>query len=82
MAGTFLLHEIGRTDGRKVFQNSGNVFQIGRNKFYDKKNEILIKIPVGKRSQIGLIVEFCRIPSGFPNQAYKCNGQGEGEAPI
>jgi hypothetical protein len=63
----FPLHEIGRFDGGKVILNSGNVFQIGENKFYDWKKKILIKILVEKRSGLGIIAEFCGIPSGFPN---------------
>jgi hypothetical protein len=49
---------------------SRNVFQIGRNKFYDWKNEIPIKIPELKRSGIRIIVDFCRTPTRFPNQAF------------
>jgi hypothetical protein len=45
-----------------------NVFRIGGNTFYDWKNKIPMKIPEFKRSGIGLIVEFRRIPNGFPNQ--------------
>jgi hypothetical protein len=44
-----------------------NVFRIGANTFYDQKNKIPMKIPEFKRSGIGLIVEFCGIPNGFPN---------------
>jgi hypothetical protein len=47
------------------------VFRIGRNTFYNQKNKILMNIPEFKRSRIGLIMEFCRIPNGFPNQARK-----------
>jgi hypothetical protein len=36
----FPVHEIGRIDGGKVFQNSGNVFQFGRYIFYDKKTKL------------------------------------------
>ena len=43
MAGTLLVHEIGRIDGGKVFQNIGNMFQIGGNMCYDQKNKIPIK---------------------------------------
>ncbi len=46
-----------------------NVFRIGRNTFYDRKNKIPMKIPEFKRSGIGLTAEFHRIPNGFPNQA-------------
>jgi hypothetical protein len=38
------------------------------NTFYNQKNKTPMKIPEFKRSRIGIIVEFCRIPSGFPNQ--------------
>ncbi len=44
------------------------MFQIGGNTFYDLKNKITIKTPEFKRSGIGIITEFCGIPSGFPNQ--------------
>jgi hypothetical protein len=64
----FPIHEIGGIDGRRGFQTRGNVFRIGRNTFYDRKNKILMKIPKFKRSRIRLIVEFRRIPDGFPNQ--------------
>jgi hypothetical protein len=64
----FPVHEIGRIDGGKVFQNIGNMFGSGRNMFYNRKNEFLIKIPAGKRSGIRIITEFCGIPSGSPNQ--------------
>jgi hypothetical protein len=47
------------------------VFRIGGNTFYDRKNIIPIKIPEFKRSGIGLIVEFCGIPNGFPNLVAK-----------
>jgi hypothetical protein len=64
----FLVQEFGIIDGGKVFLNIGNVFQIGRSMFYDRKNKIRIKIPAKKRSGIEIIAEFCGIPSGFPNQ--------------
>jgi hypothetical protein len=64
----FLVHEIGRIDGGKVFQNSGNMLQFSGNIFYNRKNKILIKILAGKRSVIRIIMEFHGIPSGFPNQ--------------
>jgi hypothetical protein len=54
---------------RKYSKNTGNVFQIGGNKFYDRKNKIPMKILVGKRSGIGIIVEFRGILSGFSNQS-------------
>jgi hypothetical protein len=44
------------------------MFQIGENKFYNQKNEILMKIPELKRSGIQIIVEYRGIPTGFPNQ--------------
>jgi hypothetical protein len=64
----FLIHEIGRTNGRRGFRTGGNVFRIGGNTFYDWKNKIPMKIPELKRSGIGLIAEFHRISNGFPNQ--------------
>jgi hypothetical protein len=63
------MHEIGRTNGGRGYQISGNMLQIGRKKIYNQKNEILMKIPEIKRSGIGIFAEFCRIPNGFPNQA-------------
>jgi hypothetical protein len=69
------MHEIGRIDGGRGFQTGGNVLRISRNKFYDWKNEILMKIPEFKRSGIGIIVEFRGILSGFPNQG----GRGDAE---
>jgi hypothetical protein len=45
------------------------VFQIGKNTFYDQKNKNLMNISEFKRSGFGIITEFRRIPSGFPNQA-------------
>ncbi len=44
------------------------MFRIGGKTFYDQKNKIPMKIPEFKRSEIGLIAEFCGIPNGFPNQ--------------
>jgi hypothetical protein len=44
-----------------------NVFWIGGNTFYDRKNKIPKKILESKRSEIGVIAEFCGIPNGFPN---------------
>ncbi len=44
------------------------MFRIDGNTYYDQKNKIPMKIPEFKRSRIRLIVEFCRIPNGFPNQ--------------
>jgi hypothetical protein len=43
-----VVHEIGIINGGKVFNNSGNVFQIGRLMFYERKNKIPIKI-TGKK---------------------------------
>jgi hypothetical protein len=63
------INEIGRIDGGRGFQTGENVFRIGRNTFYDRKNEIPMKIPEFKRSGIGLIAEFRGIPNRFPNQA-------------
>jgi hypothetical protein len=62
------MHEIRRIDGGRGFRTSRNVLRIGRNKFYDQKNEIPMKILEFKRSQIGIIAEFYGIPNGFPNQ--------------
>ncbi len=44
------------------------MFRIGGSAFYDWKNKIPRKILEFKRSGIGLIVEFCGILNGFPNQ--------------
>jgi hypothetical protein len=56
------VHEIGRIDGGKVFQNGRNVFQIGGNNFYDRKNELLIKIPGGGKVRN---LNKCRIQKNF-----------------
>jgi hypothetical protein len=64
----FPIHEIRRIVGWRGFQTSGNVFRIGGNTFYNQENKIPMKILEFKRSGIGMIVEFCGIPSGFPNQ--------------
>jgi hypothetical protein len=64
----FPIHEIGRIDGGRGFRTGKNVFRIGGNTFYDLKNKIQMTIPEFKRSGIGLIVEFRKIPNGFPNQ--------------
>ncbi len=64
----FRIHGIGRIDGRRGFRTGGNVFWIGGNTFYNRKNKILIQIPEFKRSGIGIITEFRRIPNRFPNQ--------------
>jgi hypothetical protein len=66
----FLIHEIGRINGGRGFRSGRNMFRIGRNIFYDWKNKIPMKIPEFKRSEIGVISEFRRTPSGFPNQTY------------
>jgi hypothetical protein len=66
LAGTFLIHEIGRIDGGRGFRTGKNVFRIGRNTFYDRKKKPM-KIPEFKRSGIGLIAEFRGILNGFPN---------------
>jgi hypothetical protein len=62
------MHEIGRINGGRGFQTGGNVFQIGGNRFNNRKNEIPMKILELERSQIRIIAEICRIPTGFPNQ--------------
>ncbi len=67
----FPIHEIGRIDGKRGFRTGRNVFQIGGNTFYDRKNKILMVIPEFKRSGAGMIAEFHRIPSGFPNQDHQ-----------
>jgi hypothetical protein len=67
----FPIHEIGRIDGGRGFQTRKNVFRIGRNTFYDRKNKIPMKIPEFKRSGIRLIAEFRRITNGFPNQGLR-----------
>ncbi len=54
---------------QETIPNQINVFRIGRNTFYNRKNKILMKIPEFKRSGIGLIVEFRGISNGFPNLA-------------
>jgi hypothetical protein len=61
------MHEIGRINGGRGIRTGRNVLWIGRNKFYNQKNEILMKIPEFKRSGIGIIVVFRGILSGFPN---------------
>jgi hypothetical protein len=63
----FSIHEIGRIDGGRGFRTGKNVFRIGGNTFYDRKNKIPTKIPESKRSEIGKIPEFRGIPSRFPN---------------
>jgi hypothetical protein len=50
------------------------MFQIGRNKLYNRKNEIPMKIPELKMSRIGIIVEFHGIPTKFPNQGWRGEG--------
>jgi hypothetical protein len=65
------MHELGRIDCGRGFQSGGNVLQIGGNKFYGQKNEIPMKIREFKRSGIGIIMEFRRVPSRLPNQALK-----------
>jgi hypothetical protein len=62
------MHEIERINGGRGFQTGRNVLQIGRNKFYNHSNKILMKILEFKRSGIGIIAEFRGIPSKFPNQ--------------
>jgi hypothetical protein len=65
----FPIHEIRRIDGGRGFQTGKNVFRIGGNTFYSRKNKILMKIPESKSPKIGIIAEFCGIPNGFPNLA-------------
>jgi hypothetical protein len=55
--------------GEDSERTRGNVFRIGGNTFYDRKNKIPMKNPEFKRSGIGIIAEFRGIPNGFPNQA-------------
>ncbi len=64
----FPIHEIGRIDGGRGFQTGGNVFRIDGNTFYDQKKKFPMKILEFKKYRIRIIVEFRRIPSGFPNQ--------------
>jgi hypothetical protein len=64
----FPIHEIGRIDGGRGFRTGKNVFRIGGNTFYDRKNKIPMKISELKRSGIGLIAEFHGTPNRFPNQ--------------
>ena len=52
------------------------MFRIGGNTFYGQKNKIPLKIPEFKRSVIGIITEFCGIPSGFLNQVLGCEIDG------
>jgi hypothetical protein len=66
----FPIHEIGRIDGGRGFWTGKNVFRIGGNTFYNRKNKFLMKIPGFKRSGIGLILEFHGIPNGFPNKGF------------
>jgi hypothetical protein len=66
-----LIHEFGRIDGGRGFRTEKNVFRIGGNTFYDRKNKIPMKILEFKRSGIGLVAEFCGIPNGFPNLVQK-----------
>jgi hypothetical protein len=63
----FPIHEIGRIDGGRGFRTRKNVFRIGGNTFYNRKNKISMKIPESKRSKIEKIAEFRRITNGFPN---------------
>jgi hypothetical protein len=75
------MHEFRRIDGRRGFQTDEIMFQIGGNKFYNRKNEIPMKILELKRSGTGMIVEFCGILTRFPNQAQQqCNNRmGKGK---
>ncbi len=63
-----MIHEIRRIDGGREFRTGKNVFRIGGNTFYDRKNKIPMKILEFKRSRNGLIAEFRGIWNGFPNQ--------------
>jgi hypothetical protein len=74
----FWFHEIGRINGRRGFRTGWNVFRIGGNIFYDQKNKIPMKILELKWSGIWLIVEFCGIPNGFPNQGGRSERTGNG----
>jgi hypothetical protein len=65
----FPIHEIGRIDGGRGFRTGKNMFRIGGNTFYDRKNKIPMKIPESKRSEIGIIAGFRGIPNRFPNLA-------------
>jgi hypothetical protein len=65
-----LIHDIRRIDGGRGFRTSGNVFRIGGNTFYNQKKKNTMKILEFKRSGIGILTEFCRIPNKFPNQDY------------
>jgi hypothetical protein len=67
------MHEIGRIDGGRGFRTGRNVLKIGRNKFYDWKNKILMTILEFKWSRIGIIAKFHGNPSRFPNQAATAN---------
>jgi hypothetical protein len=70
----FPIHKIRRINGGRGSQTGRKVLRIGGNTFYDWKNRILMKIPEFKRSGIGIIAEFCGIPSGFPNQDHGRGG--------
>ncbi len=70
MAGTFLDSWNWKNRWWKRIPNRKNVFRIGGNTFYNWKNKIPMKILEFKRSGIGLIAEFHKIPNGFPNQVY------------
>jgi hypothetical protein len=58
-------------DGGRGFRTKKNVFRIGGNTFYDRKNKIPMKFLEFKRFGIGLVVKFRGIPNGFPNQGSK-----------
>jgi hypothetical protein len=45
----FPMHKNRSIDGGRGFQTGKNVLQIGGNTFYDRKNEIQIKIPEFKK---------------------------------
>jgi hypothetical protein len=62
----FPVHEIGRIDGGRGFRTGKNVFRIGGNTFYDRKNKISMKIPESKRSKIGKSWNFAEFRTDFP----------------
>jgi hypothetical protein len=55
-----------KNGGGRGFQTRKNVFRIGGNTFYDRKNIIPMKIPEFKRSGIGLNGEFPEFQMDFP----------------
>jgi hypothetical protein len=65
----FQFMKLVKIDGGRGFRTGKNVFRIGGNTFYDRKNKIPMKIPESKRSEIGKIAEFRGIPNRFSNLA-------------